>query len=158
METEKKNYSHRHSKRYSARLVAVQILYQNHFNSSETSEAVVKNYLAHHAQEILKQYDIIKPDENYCNFLIQEVLSNKEKIEKLIESNLSEKWTFSRLFSITQIILSCAVAEIIFSNIPEAIVVKEYKRIGALFLETKDTDFICSIINTIASQHYSVKD
>ncbi len=86
---------------------------------------------------------------DYALAILNNLESNKEKIEQLINENLIG-WSFDRLSKVTKALLLLAVCEILYSNdVPNAAAVNEAVELAKKFSTEKDGAYINGVLGSV---------
>jgi N utilization substance protein B len=147
--TEHKN---KNRKRTLSRLIAVQILYQQDFQSEKKSyekikQELIENYVLDTEDEISSYKE--KIDEDFLNQLLA-VAQIFEKIDQEISPLLQQP--LFKLDLVMLQILRLAVFELkILKDAPENAVINEYVGIAASFFDQKKVTFVNAILDKIKS-------
>jgi N utilization substance protein B len=139
-------------KRRKARESTLQILFQLEFNDSDAEKAF---------QLYWEDKKATKEIKDYCRWLINGVNSNRENIDRSIQS-VSERWRLSRMPVVDRNILRMAVFELLYEeDVAPAVVINEAIEIAKKFSGERAAMFINGILDTIrknAIKEESVRD
>ncbi len=141
-------------KRSLARLMAVQILYQKDFNSSNQNldkikNDVIENYVLDCGDDISSYKN--KIDEKFLENLLSGVSMVETNLDEKIINNLKAGWSLKALEEPILQILRCAIFELNYvKNVPAKVVLDEYVSIAASFFDSKKVTFVNAIIDKIA--------
>jgi N utilization substance protein B len=142
----------RPSSRRSARLGAVQALYQME-QTNQGVELAIEEFIHHRFPLLEGEFQYFKPDVVLFKSLMQGVSANLESIDKLIEENLSENWRLERLPSVMRAILRSACYELKDESlVPIPVIINEYIEISKEFFQEKEVSFANGILDIIARQ------
>ena len=143
-------------KRSAARLVAVQLLYQDAFmgGASDVERAVaeVERQLQDHKRGVLPE-DLLdmEPDMVFLTQLLKDVLGRLEEVDALMQPFLSDAWKAERVDPVVRAILRAGVLEIsVYTHIPARAIVNEYTDIAHAFYEEQETGFINAVLDGVA--------
>jgi N utilization substance protein B len=127
------------SKRRDIRIKVVQILYAYEL-SGDPIEKVKKDQLTDIDDEELYKFA--------CE-LIQQVLDNADKIDKLIEGNI-ENWELERIALLDKLVLRMGVAELMaFPDIPTKVTINEAIDISKMFGTNNSGKFVNGVLDAI---------
>lgn len=127
------------SKRRDIRIKVVQILYAYEL-SGDPIEKVKKDQLVDIDDEELYKFA--------CE-LIQQVLDNADKIDKLIEGNI-ENWELERIALLDKLVLRMGVAELMaFPDIPTKVTINEAIDISKMFGTNNSGKFVNGVLDAI---------
>jgi len=137
-----------------SRYVAIQALYNSNYQSDYEK---IKDYFLD-ASEFKLQFDFkielrkYKMNQNFLKTLLITFNQEKNKVDRLIESNLQNDWNLKRLPSVLLSILRVAVTEMIISkNTSIGIIASEYIMFTESFYTEKEYLFTNAILEKIYS-------
>ena len=141
--------SDNYNKKTSARLFAVQILFEMEINGKKINnilERLTDEYLI----EISRLNKTEKADKNHLIKILKGVIKNQKDIDFDIKDNLIG-WTLSRIDSVSRAILRSALYELRECNdIPVKVIIDEYIEISKSFFEGEEPNFINGILDKIS--------
>ena len=141
--------SDNHNKKSSARLFAVQILFEMEINGKKINnilERLTDEYLI----EISRLNKTEKADKNHLIKILKGVIKNQKDIDLNIKDNLIG-WSLSRIDSVSRAILRSALYELRECNdIPVKVIINEYIEISKSFFEGEEPNFINGILDKIS--------
>ena len=141
--------SDNHNKKSSARLFAVQILFEMEINGKKINnilERLTDEYLI----EISRLNKTGKADKNHLIKILKGVTKNQKDIDLNINDNLIG-WSLSRIDSVSRAILRSALYELRECNdIPVKVIINEYIEISKSFFEGDEPNFINGILDKIS--------
>ena len=141
--------SDNHNKKSSARLFAVQILFEMEINGKKINnilERLTDEYLI----EISRLNKTEKADKSHLIKILKGVIKNQKDIDLNIKDNLIG-WSLSRIDSVSRAILRSALYELRECNdIPVKVVINEYIEISKSFFEGDEPNFINGILDKIS--------
>ena len=141
--------SDNHNKKSSARLFAVQILFEMEINGKKINnilERLTDEYLI----EISRLNKTEKADKNHLIKILKGVTKNQKDIDLNINDNLIG-WSLSRIDSVSRAILRSALYELRECNdIPVKVIINEYIEISKSFFEGDEPNFINGILDKIS--------
>ena len=137
-----------------SRYVAIQALYNSNYQSDYEK---IKDYFLD-ASEFKLQFDFkielrkYKMNQNFLKTLLITFNQEKNKVDRLIESNLQNDWNLKRLPAVLLSILRVAVTEMIISkNTSIGIIASEYIMFTESFYTEKEYLFTNAILEKIYS-------
>lgn len=139
------------SKRTLARLFAVQGLYLLRMNPDASPEDIVQDLrqLSVGAAE-----DYPSPagaDQVLLQDIIKGTTGREDEIKSVLKKVLIKKWSYDRLETLLQVILSAGVYELIARpDIPVAVIIDEYINLGHAYYEGDEPKFINGILEEVA--------
>ena len=138
-----------YNKKSSARLFAVQILFEMEINGKKINnilERLTDDYLI----EISRLNKAEKADKSHLNRILKGVTKNQKAIDSDIKDNLIG-WSLSRIDSVSRAILRSALYELKECNdIPVKVIINEYIEISKSFFEGEEPNFINGILDKIS--------
>ena len=143
-----------YNKKSSARLFAVQILFEMEINGKKINnilERLTDDYLI----EISRLNKTEKADKNHLRRILKGVTKNQKTIDSDIKDNLIG-WSLSRIDSVSRAILRSALYELKECNdIPVKVIINEYIEISKSFFEGEEPNFINGILDKISKIYRS---
>ena len=143
-----------YNKKSSARLFAVQILFEMEINGKKINnilERLTDDYLI----EISRLNKTEKADKNHLIRVLKGVTKNQKAIDADIKDNLIG-WSLSRIDSVSRAILRSALYELKECNdIPVKVIINEYIEISKSFFEGEEPNFINGILDKISKIYRS---
>jgi len=137
-----------------SRYIAIQALYNSNYQSDYET---IKDYFLD-ASEFKLQFDFkielrkYKMNQNFLKTLLITFNQEKNKVDRLIESNLQNDWNLKRLPTVLLSILRVAVTEMIISkNTSIGIIASEYIMFTESFYTEKEYLFTNAILEKIYS-------
>ena len=88
----------------------------------------------------------------YLKDILFGVSKNKEKINELIEKNLKENWTISRISKVNISLLKVAIYEMIYNKLPYKIAINEVVELAKKYSDDQAQSFINGILASIVKQ------
>lgn len=129
-----------------ARIAAVQTIYQNEVGGEAVGEVGFDG----------KQLAEINEVKRYNKKLLEKILTGlegkREKIQELIEANLSDEWRYDRLDKLLVAILIAAISEILAGDLDKKIIISEYLSVTDSFYDSeKEMSFINAVLDKAAA-------
>ena len=141
--------SDNHNKKSSARLFAVQILFEMEINGKKIN-SILERLTDEYLIEISRLNKTEKADKNHLIKILRGVTKNQKDIDLNINDNLIG-WSLSRIDSVSRAILRSAFYELRECNdIPVKVVINEYIEISKSFFEGDEPNFINGILDKIS--------
>lgn len=144
------------NKRSFSRFFATQILFSYFSDTSESKDiSDLKSFMEEYyisdefSQDDSEEY---KKDVNidFLDELLNGVLNNLEKIDNILNENLTGKYTFNVIDKLIAIILRLAVYEFNWTNTDKKIIINEYVDIASEFFDPKATSFVNAILDKLS--------
>lgn len=141
--------SDNHNKKSSARLFAVQILFEMEINGKKIN-SILERLTDEYLIEISRLNKTEKADKNHLIKILKGVTKNQKDIDLNINDNLIG-WSLSRIDSVSRAILRSALYELRECNdIPVKVIINEYIEISKSFFEGDEPNFINGILDKIS--------
>lgn len=91
----------------------------------------------------------------YLKNTIKGINENESEIIKLIEKNIKEGWTISRISKVDLTLLKLGTFEIIYSKIPYKVVINEVVELSKKYGDDNSKAFINGVLATIVKENES---
>ena len=138
-----------HNKKSSARLFAVQILFEMEINGKKIN-SILERLTDEYLIEISRLNKTGKADKNHLIKILKGVTKNRKDIDLNINDNLIG-WSLSRIDSVSRAILRSALYELRECiDIPVKVIINEYIEISKSFFEGDEPNFINGILDKIS--------
>jgi N utilization substance protein B len=135
--------------RHTARLAAVQALYQMEMSGGGAEETVAE-FVEHRFAELIAA-KAGTPDEGFFTAIVEGVPPHQVEIDRAVAAILSEKWKLERVDSILRAILRCGVYELVARrDVPAKVVIDEYVAVAGAFFGGDEPGFVNGALDTIA--------
>lgn len=130
------------SNRHLARTIAAQTLYQWDFNDQKQS---VEDILTYNMKEFAPEFD----DNDFAKNLINNVLDNKDEIDKLI-TKFAPEWPLEQITVVDRNILRIGVYELKFDDsIPAKVAINEAIELAKTFGGKSSGKFVNGVLGAI---------
>ena len=137
------------NKKSSARLFAVQILFEMEINGKKIN-SILERLTDEYLIEISRLNKTGKSDKNHLIKILKGVTKNQKDIDLNINDNLIG-WSLSRIDSVSRAILRSALYELRECiDIPVKVIINEYIEISKSFFEGDEPNFINGILDKIS--------
>ncbi|WP_339045762.1 transcription antitermination factor NusB [Candidatus Mesenet endosymbiont of Agriotes lineatus] len=134
-----------YSRRNIARFLVIQAYYSAMFVDYKYSEELI-DYI----NEVAHLFGFYSFDNQFLLKLLDGIIDNPKKLDTVIESNLSPKWSLTRINLISLAVLRTAAYELVNCDTPVAVVINEYTNISSDLLDkASEISFINAILNKI---------
>jgi N utilization substance protein B len=138
--------------RSTARLAAVQALYQIEITGAEV-EQVVAEFSGHRLGEAVDGVDLVKPDRALFADLLRGVVHHRRDLDDMIAAVLVEDWTVERLETLLACILRAGAHELADRpDVPARVVISEYVDLADAFYGDKETGLINGVLDRLARE------
>lgn len=136
--------------RRSARLAAVQALYQMELSGSGASD-VTHEFRAHRFGHTGEPGDFLEADETFFEDLLAGVVKAQDEVDEGIRATLKEGWKLSRLDATLRAILRSGGYELLVrTDVPVGVVINEYVDIANAFYDGPEPGFINASLESFA--------
>lgn len=100
----------------------------------------------------IEENNLGEEEAEYIKNIFYGIKENKEEIEKLISSNLKEKWSMDRIFKIDLSILKLAIFELIYSKLPYKVAINEAVELAKKYGEDSSKSFVNGVLASIVKE------
>ena len=137
-------------RRTSARLAAVQALYQIELTQAEPRQ-VIEEFLAHRLGDGAKGEDFGEADKEFFGDVAAGAASHQAELDRAISDALSPDWPLNRLETVLRAILRCGAFELAHRpDVPAEIVINEYLDIAHAFFGEKEPGLVNGVLDSLA--------
>ncbi|MEO1220377.1 MAG: transcription antitermination factor NusB [Pseudomonadota bacterium] len=143
--------------RSTARLAAVQALYQRQMEGTKVDELLVE-FHRHRLGERLDDEDhdgeqLAEVEVDFFNDIVRGVDARRDEIDEVVTAKLSEGWTLTRLDKTMVQILRAGTYELIArADVPAAAAINEYVDVAKAFFDDREAKFVNGILDTVARE------
>ena len=136
--------------RSSARLAAVQALYQMDLAQTDLNE-VIAEFTAHRIGSAVDVPELEAADHEYFSDLLHGVMKDQREIDPLIDAQLAKGWRLVRIDKTLRAILRAGTFELIKQDeVPVAVVVNEYIDIAHAFFDGDEPKVVNGVLDALA--------
>ena len=135
-------------KKHNARLALVQCLYAHYFSSITNVQEPQNEVIA--VNKLIYSDQTFEIESELLTKLLQNIITEQDYLDKIIEKYLAANWSFNRLNIVTLSILRAAIGEMLYC--PETldkVIIKEYISIADEFIEEKEVKFINAVLDKV---------
>ncbi len=137
-------------KRSSARLAAVQALYQLDINGGKPAE-VIDEFVQHRLGREIDGDQYGGVDEALFRALVAGAATRRDELDNIVAAVLPDSWPLDRLESILRQILRCGVYELAEQpTIPAPVVISEYVGVADAFYGGKEPGMVNAVLDRLA--------
>ncbi len=137
-------------RRTSARLAAVQALYQIELTQAEPRQ-VIEEFLAHRLGEGAKSEDFGEADKEFFGAVAGGAAAHQAELDRAISAVLSPDWPLNRLETVLRAILRCGAFELAHRpDVAPEIVINEYLDIAHAFFGEKEPGLVNRVLDSLA--------
>ncbi len=144
-------------KRSSARLAAVQALYEVELSDSNVDDVLVAflrtrwDTPQEEGDEDRDSSPLAEPDKQLFSDLVRGVSKRHDELEEMLSGALSQEWTIDRLEAIVRIILMSGIYELyIRLDVPPRVVITQYVDVAHAFFEGPEPGFVNGVLDRLA--------
>lgn len=138
--------------RSTARLAAVQALYQADMTGIG-ARLVALEFIKHRFHEQLDDQPLIAADEVLFTELVEGTLAQREELDRLASTALTQEWAIERLEVIIRAILRLAIFELsVRIEVPARVVIAEYVDIAHAFFSGKEPGLINGVLDRLGRE------
>lgn len=140
------------SLRSSARLAAVQALYQMDVAQTDLSD-VIAEFSDDRLREDREGNTLALEDFEFFKDLLEGVVNSQRTIDPMLNEQLADGWQLTRIDTILRAILRSAVYELLQrSDVPAKVVISEYIDVAHAFFEGEEPKVVNGVLDYIARQ------
>ena len=145
--------SGREVSRSSARLGAVQALYQMDIAGTDLSE-VLAQFGAGRMGELFEDGECGEADFAFLKDIVEGVVSRQREVDRAIEGHLAAKWTLGRLDSTLRALLRAGAYELLFrADVPARVTINEYVDVARAFFDDEEPRVVNGVLDAVARAH-----
>ncbi len=136
--------------RASARLKAVQALYQMELGSEDAGE-VMAQFAGQGLANEPGQENIVSPDWPFFESLIRGIVKDQRQLDPVINDSLAKGWTLARLDATVRAILRAGCFELTDRrDVPAKVIINEYVEIAHSFFAGEESRLINGVLDKLA--------
>ena len=149
----KRKRSDREVSRSSARLGAVQALYQMDIAGTDFSE-VLAQFGAGRMGETFEDGECGEADFAFLKDIVEGVVREQHGIDRAVEDHLAAAWTLARLDSTLRAVLRAGAYELMFrADVPARVSITEYVDVAHAFFEAEEPRVVNGVLDALARAH-----
>ena len=138
--------------RSSARLAAVQALYQQHMEGTALAK-LLDEFHQHRLGKEIDEAHFAEAEIDFFDDIVSGVDARREEIDTALQGKLADGWTLARLDKTMLQILRCGAYELIArADVPKAAAISEYVDVAKAFFETSEAKFVNGILDAVAKE------
>jgi N utilization substance protein B len=131
--------------RHTARIAAVQALYQMELAGGGAEETLVE-FTEHRFAEFE-----VAPDQDFFAAILRGVPQHQVEIDRSISGALAANWSLSRIDSTVRALLRCGLYELVARrDVPAKVVIDEYVAVTRDFFGGDEPSFVNGVLDTLA--------
>jgi transcription antitermination protein NusB len=149
----RRSRSDREVSRSSARLGAVQALYQMDIAGTDFAE-VLAQFGAGRMGETFEDGECGEADFAFLKDIVEGVVREQQAIDRAVEDHLAAAWTLGRLDSTLRAVLRAGAYEIMFrADVPARVSITEYVDVAHAFFEAEEPRVVNGVLDALARAH-----
>jgi len=138
--------------RSAARMYAVQALFQME-TSGQTTDAVIVEFLDHRFGADIEEGAFIEGDVEHFRTVVETAVNHQARIDQMTDRALVAKWPIARIDPTLRALLRSAGGELVDSDTPPKVVIKEYVDLATdFFPEGKESRFVNAVLDHMARE------
>ena len=138
--------------RHSARLCAVQALYQMEA-ASQSAERVMRAFEIHRLGAEHEDGQYLPADENPFARVVDAAVTWQSRIDQATDRGLVAKWPIDRIDPVLRALFRAAGADLVTPQTPPRVVISEYVRLAeAFFPEGREPKFVNAVLDHVARE------
>jgi len=140
------------NKRGSARLSAVQALYQMDISGSRLSE-VVEEYENHRIGQEVDGDTYLDADRSWFRSLVGGVVERQTALDPMIHDALPEGWPLERIDTLLRSVMRCGAFELEKrKEVPARVVINEYVNVAKAFFEEDEPRIVNAVLDRLGRE------
>jgi N utilization substance protein B len=144
--------SPRSTARSTARLAAVQALYQFHMEKTPQAR-LLDEFHQHRLGKEIEDDQLAPAEVDFFDDLVIGVLARMEEIDAIISARLAEGWTLVRLDKTMVQILRAGTYELLARpDVPKKAVISEYVDVAHAFFDEREAKFVNGVLDAVAKE------
>lgn len=142
----------RSQSRSTARLGAVQALYQQQMEGTATAK-LLNEFHQHRLGKVIEDEEYADADVDFFDDVVKGVEARRVEIDDLLTGRLASGWTLARLDKTMLQILRAGTYELIARNdVPKAAAISEYVDVAKAFFDDREAKFVNGILDAVAKE------
>ena len=138
--------------RSTARLAAVQALYQQHMEGTALAK-LLDEFHQHRLGKEIDDEQFADAEVDFFDDIVSGVDARREEIDERVIGKLAEGWTLARLDKAMLQILRCGTYELLARNdVPAAAAISEYVDVAKAFFDDREAKFVNGILDAVGKE------
>ena len=138
------------AKKLSARLSAVQAMYQASQNK-QSMRIILDEYLHHRSDMEIEGERLVQPDGALLKKILYGVDERRQELEAIIDANLNKDAQDRKIEPLLKAILMCGAYELLIQEVDSPIIINDYLNVGHSFYDRNEVALINGVLDSIAS-------
>lgn len=140
------------NKRSTARLAAVQALYQMDIAATPINE-ILAEFESHWIGREVEGSQYLPAEAAFFRSIVSGVVADQRRLDPMIDEALAGGWPLKRIEALMRAVLRAAIYELSSrDDVPARVVVSEYVDIAHAFLDREETGMVNAVIDQLARQ------
>lgn len=143
--------------RSTARLAAVQALYQHQMEGTKVDELLVEFHRHRLGGKIDDEEhegkELAAVEVDFFNDIVRGVDARRDEIDEALTAKLSDGWTLTRLDKTMLQILRAGAYELLARpDVPKATAINEYVDVAKAFFDDREAKFVNGVLDAVANE------
>ena len=144
------NTAARSRSRSSARLAAVQALYQQEMEGTPIAR-LLHEFHEHRLGATIEDATYVEAEQSFFDDVVAGVDARRGEIDEVVAAKLAEGWSLDRLDRPMRAILRAGTYELIArKDVPVASVISEYVDVAHAFYDKRESGFVNGLLDAVA--------
>lgn len=144
--------SRRSQARSTARLAAVQALYQHEMERTPVAR-LLDEFHQHRLGREIEDIPFAQSDTVFFDDVVRGTAARREEIDGLLTAKLAEGWTVARMDKTMLQVLRAGTYELIArADVPKAAIISEYVDVAKAFFDDSQAKFANGVLDAIAKE------
>ncbi len=138
--------------RSTARLAAVQALYQQQMEGTPTIK-LLDEFHQHRLGKVIDEDEFAAAEVEFFDDVVRGVDARRDEIDALLLAKLANGWTIARLDKTMLQVLRSGTYELLARNdVPAAAAINEYVDVAKAFFDDREAKFVNGILDAVAKE------
>ncbi len=138
--------------RSTARLAAVQALYQQQMEGTPTIK-LLDEFHQHRLGKVIDEDEFAAAEVEFFDDVVRGVDARRDEIDALLLAKLANGWTIARLDKTMLQVLRAGTYELLARNdVPAAAAINEYVDVAKAFFDDREAKFVNGILDAVAKE------
>jgi N utilization substance protein B len=147
-----KSLSRRSQARSTARLAAVQALYQHEMERTPINR-LLDEFHQHRLGREIEDIPFAQSDTAFFDDVVRGTAARRDEIDGLLTTKLAEGWTVARMDKTMLQVLRAATYELIArADVPKAAIISEYVDVAKAFFDDSQAKFANGVLDAVAKE------
>lgn len=140
----------RSNSRSTARLAAVQALYQRHMESTPTAR-LLNEFHQHRLGKEIEDVQYAEAEVNFFDDVVAGVIARQEEIDEAIINKLAQGWSIARIDKTMLQILRAGTYELLArKDVATGTIISEYVDVAHAFFDQREAKFVNGVLDAIS--------